>query len=146
MVIGNEARLQDITVEDLSRPHPSRLHNKQIADVFYKACFIESWGRGTQRIIDKCVAEGLPASVYEYKMGFLYLIFSNERINELTEMEQKIYDLIRLEPQVRQSDLAVRLNLTEQYVRKIIKRLKDKGLIERLGARKNGYWIVKSGE
>lgn len=72
--------------------------------------------------------------------------FSNERINELTEMEQKIYDLIRLEPQVRQLDLLVRLNLTEQYVHKIIKRLKDKGLIERLGARKNGYWIVKSGE
>ena len=129
LVIGNEARLQDITVEDLSRPHPSRPHNKLIADVFYKAGFIESWGRGTQRIIDKCVAEGLPAPVYEYKMVFLYLNFSNERINErineLTEMEQKIYDLIRLEPQVRQSDLAVRLNLTEQYVRKIIKRLKD---------------------
>jgi len=61
-------------------------------------------------------------------------------------MEQKIYDLIRLEPQVRQLDLLVRLNLTEQYVHKIIKRLKDKGLIERFGARKNGYWIVKSGE
>ncbi|WP_255489072.1 hypothetical protein [Parabacteroides hominis] len=42
--------------------------------------------------------------------------------------------------------MLVRLNLTEQYVHKIIKRLKDKGLIERLGARKNGYWIVKSGE
>ena len=138
--------MQDITVEDLSKPHPSRPHNKLIADVFYKAGFIESWGRGTQRIIDKCVAEGLLAPVYEYKMVFLYLNFSNERINELTEMEQKIYDLIRLEPQVRQSDLAVRLNLTEQYVCKIIKRLKDKGLIERFGARKNGYWIVKSGE
>ena len=53
-----------------------------IADVFYKAGFIESWGRGTQRIIDKCVAEGLPAPVYEYKMGFLYLTFSHERINK----------------------------------------------------------------
>ena len=50
LVMGNEARLQDITVEDLSRPHPSRPHNKLIADVFYKAGFIESWGRGTQRI------------------------------------------------------------------------------------------------
>lgn len=39
LVIGNEARLQDITVEDLSRSHPSRPHNKLIADVFYKAGF-----------------------------------------------------------------------------------------------------------
>ncbi len=114
-MIGNEARLQDITVEDLSRSHPSRPHNKVIADVFYnyKTGFIESWGRGTQRIIDTCIKEGLPAPVYEYKMGFLYLIFSNERINELTEMEQKVYDLIRLDPHIRQSDLAVQLDLTE---------------------------------
>ena len=80
--MGNEARLQDITVEDLSRPHPSRPHNKLIADVFYKAGFIESWGRGTQRIIDNCVAEGLSAPVYEYKMGFLYLTFMSKQIVE----------------------------------------------------------------
>ena len=82
LVMGNEARLQDITVEDLSRPHPSRPHNKLIADVFYKAGFIESWGRGTQRIIDNCVAEGLSAPVYEYKLGFLYLTFMSKQIVE----------------------------------------------------------------
>lgn len=82
LVMGNEARLQDITVEDLSRPHPSRPHNKLIADVFYKAGFIESWGRGTQRIIDNCVAEGLSAPAYEYKMGFLYLTFMSKQIVE----------------------------------------------------------------
>lgn len=148
-MIGNEARLQDITVEDLSRSHPSRPHNKVIADVFYnyKAGFIESWGRGTQRIIDTCIKKGLPAPVYEYKMVFLYLIFSNkrinERINELTEMEQKVYDLIRLNPHIRQLDLAVQLDLTEQYIRKIVKHLKDGMFIERVGARKNGFWKVK---
>lgn len=89
LVIGNEARLQDITVEDLLRSHPSRPYNKLIADIFYKAGFIESWGRGTQRIIDKCMAEGLSTPVYEYKMGFLYLTFSHERINELAEIELK---------------------------------------------------------
>ena len=146
LVIGNEARLQDITVEDLLRSHPSRPYNKLIADIFYKAGFIESWGRGTQRIIDKCMAEGLSTPVYEYKMGFLYLTFSHERINELAEIELKVYDLISLDPHIRQSDLAIRLALTEQYVRKIIKQLKDKGAIERVGARKNGYWNVKVGK
>lgn len=60
-------------------------------NAFYKAGFIESWGRGKQRIIDKCMAEGLLTPVYEYKMGFLCLTFSheriNERINELAEIE-----------------------------------------------------------
>ncbi len=58
-------------------------------------------------------------------------------------MEQKVYDLIRLNPHIRQSDLFVQLDLTEQYIRKIVKHLKDGMFIERVGARKNGYWKVK---
>ncbi len=88
---------ESVIEEDLSRSHPSRPHNKLIADVFYKAGFMESWGRGTQRIIDNCVAEGLSAPMYEYKMGFLYLTFShervNERVNELTDTELSIGSL-----------------------------------------------------
>lgn len=44
LVISNEARLQDIQVEDLSHSHPSRPYNKLIADVFYKAGLIERIG------------------------------------------------------------------------------------------------------
>lgn len=146
LIIGNEARLQDITVEDLSKSHPSRPHNKLIADVFYKAGFIESWGRGTQRIIDKCITEGLPAPVYEYKMGFLYLVFSNERVNErvneLSETEKKVYLILKENPNIIQKQLAQEVNYTEQYIRKIIKILKDKGMIERIGSDKNGYWQI----
>lgn len=146
LVIGNEARLQDITVEDLSRSHPSRPHNKLVADVFYKAGFIESWGRGTQRIIDNCVAEGLSVPMYEYKMGFLYLTFShervNERVNELTDTEKAVYRLVANKPSVTQLELAAELRLTVQYIRKIMKALKDKNYIERIGADKNGYWKI----
>ena len=104
LVMGNE-------VEDLSRPHPSRPHNKLIADVFYKAGFIESWGRGTQRIIDNCVAEGLSAPVYEYKMGFLYLTFMSKQIVEspypLGETLRPLGETLRpLNETLRPSDMA----------------------------------------
>lgn len=89
------------------------------------------------------MADGLPAPTYEYKMGFLYLTFTNERINELSEIEQKVYELICSTPDLRQSDLAHRLDITEQYVRKVIKQLKDRGLIERIGSRKKGYWRIR---
>lgn len=146
LVISNEARLQDIQVEDLPRPHPSRPHNKLIADVFYKAGFIESWGRGTERIIEYCLSEGLPSPVFEWKMGCLYLTFINERINErineLSDTEASIYSLLGKAPDMRQADLADQLGLTEQYVRKVIKKLKDRELIERAGSRKSGYWKI----
>lgn len=147
LVISNEARLQDITVEDLSRSHPSRPHNKLIADVFYKAGFIESWGRGTQRIIEYCLAEDLPAPVFEWKMGCLYLTFVNERVNErvneLSETENIVLLAISRAPNITQRALAHELNMTEQYIRKIMKGLKDKEVIKRIGSDKTGFWHVQ---
>ena len=133
---------ESVIEEDFSRSNLSRPHNKLIADIFYKAGFIESWGRGTQRIIDNCVAEGLSALMYEYKMGFLYLTFSHERVNELTDIERAVYRLVANKPSVTQLELAAELQLTVQYIRKIMKALKDKNYIERVGADKNGYWKI----
>ena len=65
-----------------------------------------------------------------------------ERINELSDMEREVYQILREEPTIRQIDLANRLDLTEQYIRKLIKNLKEHGWIERIGAKKNGYWKI----
>lgn len=65
-----------------------------------------------------------------------------ERINELSDMEREVYQILREEPTIRQIDLANRLDLTEQCIRKLIKKLKEHGWIERIGAKKNGYWKI----
>lgn len=79
-------------------------------------------------------------------MGFLYLVFSNERVNErvneLSETEKKVYLILKENPNIIQKQLAQEVNYTEQYIRKIIKVLKDKGMIERIGSDKNGYWQI----
>lgn len=75
-------------------------------------------------------------------MGFLYLTFTNERIDELSDTKASIYSLLRKAPDMRQVDLADQLSLSEQYVRKVIKKLKDRELLERAGLRKNGYWKI----
>lgn len=66
----------------------------------------------------------------------------NERVNILTETEKKIYLLLSEKPHVTQKELAQEMEYTEQYIRKIIKSLKDKGLLERVGADKTGYWRI----
>jgi len=40
-----------------------------LADIFYKAGFIESWGRGTIKIIKKCQEQGLPEPDFEEDHG-----------------------------------------------------------------------------
>ncbi|MCF0187047.1 MAG: putative DNA binding domain-containing protein, partial [Bacteroidaceae bacterium] len=46
------------TAQTLLEPHSSKPFNPDIARVFYRAGYIESWGRGIQKICDACKALG----------------------------------------------------------------------------------------
>ena len=47
------------TVESLLVNHPSRPFNPNIANVFYLVGFIESWGRGIEKICEACKSDDL---------------------------------------------------------------------------------------
>lgn len=44
----------DVPVENLYKPHSSEPRNPNIANVFFKAGYVESWGRGYHNISDIC--------------------------------------------------------------------------------------------
>ena len=54
---------------DLKQPHTSRPRNPRIASVFYRRGLIEAWGRGTQRIVELCLAAGLPEPEFGQQAG-----------------------------------------------------------------------------
>ena len=55
MYIWNSGKLpQQITKESLLQKHASLPYNPKIADTFFKAGFIEAWGRGFEKIKDEC--------------------------------------------------------------------------------------------
>ena len=56
--------------------------------------------------------------------------------------ERIVYLLLNDLPELTQAKIANKLNLSEQYVRKIIKGLKDKQLVMRVGSDKKGHWEV----
>ncbi len=59
MVISNDCVFpKDWTVRDLLGPHRSIPHNPMIAYAFYRAGFIESWGRGIQKVRESCEENG----------------------------------------------------------------------------------------
>ena len=60
LVVGNSCILPEgWSVEDLLVPHPSDPHNPKIANVFFLAGQIESWGRGVQKILSDCKLDGI---------------------------------------------------------------------------------------
>jgi ATP-dependent DNA helicase RecG len=64
-----------ITVADLKRDHKSQLRNPLIAGVFYRRGLIEQWGRGTQKIVNWCVAAGQPEPEFEEQAGHVVVRF-----------------------------------------------------------------------
>lgn len=74
--VWNQGQLpDDWTVAQLLDKHPSLPYNPDIANTFFRAGHIESWGRGMLKIIDECTKVGLPAPVFNYDCNGLMVLF-----------------------------------------------------------------------
>jgi len=66
---------EELTLDDLKVKHASYPRNPIIADVFFKAGLIETWGRGTIKIIEECKNAGLPEPKFEVLNGGIAVTF-----------------------------------------------------------------------
>lgn len=60
----------------------------------------------------------------------------------LTKSEQKVLQLVGQNARITIEGLCKKTGLSESGVRKILTSLRTKGLIERVGANKNGMWVI----
>ncbi len=100
------------------------------------------------KVIDNCNKAGNSTEFIEFMLKMI-----DDTIDETTKnttqettqktTQEKIINLIRKNPNITQTQMAKILGLTRDGISYNIKQLKDNGIIERIGATKNGYWIVK---
>ena len=72
-------------------------------------------------------------------------VTTNVTINvtiKLNETEKKILQIITNNPNVTQKEIAEELNVTTMTIKRTTNKLKEKGIIVRVGANKNGYWKI----
>lgn len=73
----NEGHLPDSwTVENLLRKHPSKPFNSDVANTLFRAGYIESWGRGTLKILSECRAVHLPAPRFYFEASGFVVAFT----------------------------------------------------------------------
>jgi ATP-dependent DNA helicase RecG len=153
VIIYNDGRLpENWSVQDLLTTHRSEPHNPMIASTFFRAGIIESWGRGIRDINDACKTAGKREPTIEFKRGrefsvtfygdtdFTTNITTNITINE---NQRRILEIMSANPSVTVKMIATEIGIAERNIKSHIKTLKDTGLIERVGATKNGHWVVK---
>ncbi|MCK5835405.1 MAG: putative DNA binding domain-containing protein [Lentisphaeria bacterium] len=151
LVMTNGATLPaGLTVEDLLQPHPSLPTNPVIASVFYKAGFIENWGRGTIDIHNFCVDQGLPKPEFTTEFTTLKVTFMKNSSHTQIHVTDNVTDnrllelleLIKADPYISIRFIAQELGVSKRTILRDLDKLKQSQSIERIGPEKGGYWRV----
>lgn len=134
-----------LTIEQIKKGNVSERRNELIAEMFHKVHFIEKWGRGITLILSKepdadFMEVGTHfVTVFTRKVGERL----GERLGEkLGENEKKILSLVAENPDIAIPKIAESLKISTTAVENNIKKLKQKGLIRRVGPAKGGHWEV----
>jgi ATP-dependent DNA helicase RecG len=142
------------TLENLMSKHASKPYNPNIAHVFYLAGFIESWGRGIEKICSSCEKNGLPLPEYKINPSDIMVKFtapknwlSTERVNDkvydrVNDGERSLLLLLNENPSYTVTLLSEKLGVSRKTVASRLKNLKERKIIERIGSNKKGYWLV----
>lgn len=157
IIISNRCVLPEgWTVETFMEPHDSIPYNPDIANVFYRAGYIEHWGRGIEKICEACRELGAKPPVYKLRGNGLRVHFAalqsalidqpkdpKDQSDTLDDtLADRIMTLLRTHPSMTQNELAILLEISVPTVKRAMKVLSDNGRIERVGGKRYGHWQI----
>ncbi|MDR2286633.1 MAG: putative DNA binding domain-containing protein [Prevotellaceae bacterium] len=156
MEIWNEGELMEpLDIKSLKKQHLSRLRNKLIANVFYRSGYIESWGRGTLKMLEDAQAGEYKEPEFENFEGGILVRFERKLLKEeIAETKQQILDstkikyaddilkLIKEHPTITNKEMAQKLTMSDRNIRRILIELIDAKIIVRIGSKRSGNWVI----
>lgn len=161
IIISNRCILPEgWTAETLMQPHDSIPYNPDIANVFYRAGYIETWGQGIRKICDECTALGVELPKYEiigtglrvYFLALKSALIDQPKVPKHQNTDKhgalddamvlRIIEKIKEQPDISQEELGESIGVTRRVVQKYINVLKESGRIERVGGKRYGHWKI----
>ncbi len=133
-------------------PYPK---NPKIANFFKEIGLADELGSGIRNMVKytKIYSGGVP----EFKENdiFTTIIPLNDTVNapvnepvnalvKLNNTQKLIIKLMRENNQITQIELSKELKVNESTIKRNISKLRNKGMLRRIGSDKNGYWEVSS--
>ena len=132
--------------------------NEVLASIFLQLRLSERSGRGVPKIVSRYGKDSIRIeknriivtipfdridAIKGSKSSVVSMVDERQAINSLNSTQASIIAFMRDNPNVTMGQLAKKIGLSESGIKKNIRILKDLGIIERIGADKNGYWSVK---
>ena len=121
----------------------------------YRRGIIETWGQGTLKMAAWAEEAGLPRPEILEIPGAVAVRFRARPTGKTTgrtpgktpgKTPAAILDLLEDEPELSIPELAVRLGRSESAVERAIRRLREAGLLERIGPARGGSWRVRASD
>ena len=141
LMIMNEGRLPpEVPVEKLKTNHLSVPRNTLLAEIFYYAGFIESWGHGTIKIVDNCIEQGLPEPDFTEENGVMTVIFYKDKWNEenlkklgLNKRKIKAVFYVKENGKITNSEYQKLNDISKPMASIDLKDLVERNILKRLG-------------
>jgi len=138
-----------LTMEDLFKPHASKLRNKGIAEVFFDTKIIEQWGSGIEKILNYCKEAEVQKPVFEEYQGFRVIfrkgVFNEEYLRGLGLNDRQIeaFFYVKEKGQITNKEYQKLCNVKDRLATMELKELVEKGNFEKVGSRGRGtHYII----
>ena len=162
------------TKETLMERHRSMPYNPDIANTFFRAGYVETWGRGIQKICEACHALGASDPEYTIHPQDIMIKFAavsghtSPKSDNMTDLkivknkqskhrhidqsilstlsinQQVVYKTISENPGLRIPALSEISGLKKNAVEAAIRILKNKQLVEFIGSNRQGGYFIRS--
>ena len=147
--------LNNVTIEKMIEGY-SRPRNPAIARAFAYMKIIEKWGTGIPRLFAACEEYGLPKpELIDFDGDFRVNMYRKRDTNTKTgdqtcqpvndgvnDEVNKLLNYLNLHPDYTVTQFAEHFEVSRKTIAARLKKLKDKGYIERVGSSRKGYWKV----
>ncbi len=151
LYISNDCIFPDNwTAETLKQKHRSMPLNPDIANTFYRAGFIESWGRGIEKICKLCLDYDIPAPEYTVHGADIMMLFRANVTSDVTSLQQAqltdrqfvLCKMIEENPQVSVREMSLVMSLVERTIKRDLSAMQKMGILQRVGNTSAGYWVI----
>ncbi|MEA3495708.1 MAG: ATP-binding protein [Bacteroidota bacterium] len=151
LMIWNYGQLPtDWTIDNLKQKHSSIPYNPDISNAFFRAGYIEAWGRGTIKIIEQCKEHGLPNPEFENTGKDFWVIFRKDIYNEkyleelkLNERQIKAVLYIKEKGEITNSEYQILNGANYKTAYRDLEKLVEASVLLKKGEKKGTFYILK---
>ena len=153
---------KELTPAGLLRRHSSYPRNHNIANVFFKAGFVESWGRGFKKIAEEFERAGMPFPTIEENGGGVMATIQRKTIDkiiadnggdggnrggnmaviQLTNRQKLIMSHIVKNLTITAKQMAAMTDIPQRTIERELSTLKKLNIIRREGTPRTGSWVI----